>query len=412
MRSLKVLSYLVLILIQCSCESDDLIPGPGSDNNPSIWEPCISLEKDDGQVTLFLSNPLPLLSYSGRPPSDPDSFRIWVSEFQDDEFNLFRTVHASTTSVVMNGLQNGRPYYVFVTSHKGSLTDSTGMVMTIPSPTDMEVFPAAIDPPFERFSMSAGSNYVSFVKNNRLFVRASNSTSTLFAEETGYSASWSATSDRMVYLTSIDQGNFRYPHAVKVFDTETGTANTLLEIDYHNYYIHSPSFTPDGEKLTFLSSEGNSQKSFYDLWTLDLLTGEKKKITDFGKTGFNIGRGYSWAPSEEVIYVSGNFDINAVESIYGLNVSSGLLSPVIESRWNDHSPVASPDNSRIVFISDRSGREELWLFDMDDARYRQLTGPDYTFDSRYTNRDWLGNDNLLLTVFAGQTSVPVTIKVN
>ena len=42
--------------------------------------------------------------------------------------------------------------------------------------------------------------------------------------------------------------------------------------------------------------------------------------------------------------------------------------------FNDVSPCDSPDESHIAFFSDRTGRDEIWLKDIQHNEYHQLTG--------------------------------------
>ena len=400
----------ILLLNGCTDQFSGHLPEAG-DGRPA-WQPCIELEKGDGQAILHISNPLPSISYTGSPPQDPDYFNIWVSQGPDDQFELYQKVGIRTTRVVMDGLQNGRPVYVFVTSHKDNSIDSTGVLMTIPSLTHIEVFSADMDSPVEHFAASVDLSFVSFIRTSHLYVKGLNDASPILTERTGIMASWSPSSNQIVYITTKDEGNIRYPHSMKLYEAPQGKTTTLLDIDYHDYYVQTPAFTPDGSEITFLSSEGNSEKIFYDVWVWNLLKGEKKRLTDFSKADFILDGGYCWGKSGDELYISGSFGINAVANIYKLDIASGAISPIIVSSWNDSSPSLSPDKSMLAFISDRTGRDELWLFSLEDSSLSQLTGSRYTFDSRYSSPNWLGNDHLLMTVYDGQSWVPVTVKVN
>ena len=400
----------ISLLIGCTDQFAGDLPEAGDGSR--AWQPCIGLEKGDGQAILHISNPLPSISYTGSPPQDPDYFNIWVSQVPDEQFALYQKVGIGTTRVVMDGLQNGRPVYVFVTSHKGNSIDSTGVLMTIPSVTQMEIFSANTDSPVEHFAASVDLSFVSFIRTSHLYVKGLSDASPILAERTGIMASWSPSSNQIVYITTKDEGNFRYPHSIKLYDAPHGKTTTVLDIDYHDYYIQTPTFTPDGSEIAFLSSEGNSEKTFYDVWIWNLLKSEKKRLTDFSKGDLILDRGYCWGKSEDELYVSGSYGINAVANIYKVDIASGAISPVIVSAWNDSSPSLSPDKTTLAFISDRTGRDELWVFSLEDSSLSQLTGSRYTFDSRYSSLNWLGNDHLLLTAYNGQSWLPITVKVN
>ena len=183
-------------------------------------------------------------------------------------------------------------------------------------------------------------------------------------------------------------------------------------MQYHNYYVTSPSFTPDGKKVTFLSSENNSQKYIYDLWSIDPATFEKIRLSDFDRVGFYTDSKYDWSMSGEEIYLDGKFDLNEPTDIYKFSLSAKTLTAVIQSPWNERTPALSPDNTKLAFISDRSGEDELWTYNFVSGTYVQITGEsNYHFDSRYTNLQWLTNDQILITVFKNDKSTAVRIGV-
>lgn len=51
--------------------------------------------------------------------------------------------------------------------------------------------------------------------------------------------------------------------------------------------------------------------------------------------------------------------------------------PVITSAFRDCNPAVSPDGSRIAFVSDRRGRQELWLASIDGSEAKRLAPLDY-----------------------------------
>jgi dipeptidyl aminopeptidase/acylaminoacyl peptidase len=64
-------------------------------------------------------------------------------------------------------------------------------------------------------------------------------------------------------------------------------------------------------------------------------------------------------------------------NIWRLPLSNGgtaaQAEPFISSAGGDDSPAYSPDGKKIVFVSDRSGKLELWLSDYDGTEVHQLT---------------------------------------
>jgi len=61
-------------------------------------------------------------------------------------------------------------------------------------------------------------------------------------------------------------------------------------------------------------------------------------------------------------------------NIFIASINTHKTETIIESRWNDYNPSISPDRTKIVFISDRSGMNEVWLLDRENGTIRQITG--------------------------------------
>jgi len=59
--------------------------------------------------------------------------------------------------------------------------------------------------------------------------------------------------------------------------------------------------------------------------------------------------------------------------LYLLPITGGEAEPLTEGMAFDSQPRFSPDGATVVFVSDRSGSENLWLIDLDDREPRQLS---------------------------------------
>ena len=98
--------------------------------------------------------------------------------------------------------------------------------------------------------------------------------------------------------------------------------------------------------------------------------------------------------------------------IFRFDIDTNTLSPIITSLWNDQRPSLSPANTKIAFVSDRSGRDEVWMYDIGVESYRQVTGSNaFGFDSRYSNLHWLDDSSLLITVSLDNGMTAVTINL-
>jgi len=106
--------------------------------------------------------------------------------------------------------------------------------------------------------------------------------------------------------------------------------------------------------------------------------------------------------------------------IYTIPITGGAAKRITSGSGFDGQPRFSPDGKSIVFVSDRSGSENMYVVDPEGQRVRPLTrganqayiSPDYTPDGQYivvsrSNDLWLyhkdGGNGLRLT---GQTAAP------
>jgi Tol biopolymer transport system component/DNA-binding winged helix-turn-helix (wHTH) protein len=177
-----------------------------------------------------------------------------------------------------------------------------------------------------------------------------------------------------------------------------------------NIFDSDPKFSPDGRSMAFTRWKSGANG---DLLTIDLKTGKQRQLT-YDRT--RIGP-IQWSPSgSELFFVSnrtgnlriwripagggepapfegplgeverftlhrspGNDNLLAyIRSFTDTNILvenlSGKGTPCsINSTRDDSSPQFSPDNSRIVFMSGRSGFNEIWMADADCGNATQLT---------------------------------------
>ncbi len=113
--------------------------------------------------------------------------------------------------------------------------------------------------------------------------------------------------------------------------------------------------------------------------------------------------------------------------IYRVSIAGGDAELLSGGRSFEHQPRFSPDGRTIVFVSDRSGIDNIWLMDADGSNRRQLTrakdtlptAPDWTPDGDYvlvkrhvTNTRSLGGGEIWLYHIRGGSGVKVVEKLS
>ncbi|MEJ1238944.1 hypothetical protein WBG78_12495 [Chryseolinea sp. T2] len=411
LKGLILLAVSVLILITLNACNDD----EEGNSNAFLWSPKILVLKGDAQATLLLTDPRPFTEYVS-PPTTPDYFEIFVSE-DNISFSPLTKVGTDVTQVPVDKLTNGKSYYFFVTAARQGITSAlTDTVMTIPSRAfATESYFPDVNESVETLTTSFDRNYISYNAGSDLYYRESGSASGQYVATNANGATWSKNSNQLAYITTTTSGISRYPHELRLLTTAGGQSTTLFSIDYPNFSLQYPEFTGNADELTFFSNENNPDKSYYDLWKMDVITLQRQRITSFQSKGFYTGGRYDWSHNAEEVYLAGRYNIQKYESdIYKVNISSAAITPIVVSpQWFESNPAISPDNNRIAFTSDGSGRGELWVYDVAKSRTVQVTPIEgYLFDERYTELQWLNDHEILITAFKNTKSVPVKITLD
>jgi len=139
--------------------------------------------------------------------------------------------------------------------------------------------------------------------------------------------------------------------------------------------LMSPSWSPDGKRLAYVSFEaGHSQ-----IFVQQLANGQREMVANY--PGLNSAP--AWSPDGKQLALTLSKDGNA--EIYILNLQSKKLIRVSRSYGIDTEAVWSPDGRSLVFTSDRGGKPQLYRVTMvrgqPKGRAKRIT-----FEGRYNAR--------------------------
>ncbi len=196
----------------------------------------------------------------------------------------------------------------------------------------------------------------------------------------------------LIYRVSID-GRQRVALSAPLAD------RTVIDVE--------PTFSPDGRQVAFVRMINHQWR---DVTVVDLSSGKRTTVAGKNRT---VG-GLDWsADSRQVIFstrVDGDFRLfmvpveggplamhpagiytdssiqfsvagdemaytvsNQSPNIWRLDLAQRTWERWAASTSEDFAPQVSPDGRQVVFVSDRSGQEQLWLADRDGREVRRLT---------------------------------------
>lgn len=162
------------------------------------------------------------------------------------------------------------------------------------------------------------------------------------------------------------------------------TGGKTLQITNDDARIYGLAWKPDNRSLLFSSFRTTGQ---LNLWQIEADGKSEPQMISTGSK--NIDELAVSPDGKTIAYVEETTDENIRKISSG--ETDGLL---IRSSRADHSPQFSPDGSRIVFASERTGNYEIWIADADGKNQRQLTesedsegSPRFSPDSKFVAYD-------------------------
>ncbi|MBI2946078.1 MAG: PD40 domain-containing protein [Verrucomicrobia bacterium] len=176
-----------------------------------------------------------------------------------------------------------------------------------------------------------------------------------------------------------------------------------------------PSISADGAVIVYEENFG--------LWRLDTASGKTAEIrilihSDVKqneaalRTIQSEAEGFNLSPSTKRAAVVTHGEI------FTIATDRGEVQRVTETPWREQEPTWSPDGKWIAFVSDRSGREEVWIADELGHNLKQLSAVDCDKSSIAWAPDsksllWSGSDRKLRRVFLedGKTEDLVSSEV-
>lgn len=128
-------------------------------------------------------------------------------------------------------------------------------------------------------------------------------------------------------------------------------------------FVMSPHFSPNMRTIVFLSYYNDDPM----VWTLDLDTGEQRRLGQFG--------GMTFAPrfSPDGTKIALSLVKSGISHIYEYDIENKSLRQLTFGNSLNTSPSYSPDGKKMAFNSDRTGRQQIHVLDLDTLEEKRLT---------------------------------------
>ncbi len=176
-----------------------------------------------------------------------------------------------------------------------------------------------------------------------------------------------AFSTKLAYVT-LDMANGERRYRLQVSDIDGKRPKVRLE---SKEPILSPAWSPDGEKLAYVSFETDKPVIFVH----ELRSGKRSKVADF--PGLNSAP--AWSEDGQSMLMTLSKDGNA--EIYQMNLQSRKVTKLTNHWAIDTEAAWDSSGDGIFFTSDRSGGPQIYYMAKPGAEPRRIT-----FGSRYNAR--------------------------
>jgi serine/threonine-protein kinase len=147
--------------------------------------------------------------------------------------------------------------------------------------------------------------------------------------------------------------------AVGILEQESQTwlydfsRETLTRFTFEGSGNINPVWTPDGKRIAYQSSK---EGPFNIFWQLADGSGGLERLT----TSKYLHAGHSWSPDGQLLTF---IEINPTTGIdiWVLRLSDRKPQPFLRTRFNEAAPRFSPDGNWLAYMSDESGRYEIYV---------------------------------------------------
>jgi dipeptidyl aminopeptidase/acylaminoacyl peptidase len=411
------IALMAIGLMGCEPQEDSM---PDADTDTRLYAPRIWATRTANAAEIRIQAFPGDAVYRPYTIATPDEFEVYQSIGGPDDFKLLANLQNDETyQFTATTLATGTPYYFYLKSKKGGLeTLSSNTIMVVPATAENPVrITTSQGFPIESASISPNHDRLAYVNTaytwdndmygapSLFFYDLITNESSLVQREAVF-PDWSPTGDKLVFCTDQGEvGTVGYrPQQLALLDIASGLITRLTGGQVFNL---NPAFSQDGEWIAYASDEGHQNE--FDIWKIKADGSLKTRLTNgLGHDMYagNMGLGRPcWSPDGYSVYYGVLSNSPERDGIFRIDLPTGSIEPVLQSQWDETGPSISPDGKRMAFFSDRSGLSELWLYDLENDAYRQLTGTTEVWeDNNWGKIEWLDNETLLFVAYPGDGS--------
>ena len=180
-------------------------------------------------------------------------------------------------------------------------------------------------------------------------------------------------------ILSLDEGGNDHLFAYQPEASGAGQPFPLTRLTYGPWDDITPAISPDGQSVAFASN----RNGYWDVYLLNLASGGITRLTD----SLSYESSPSWSPDDKWLAYEAYIDNNLEIVIQSVTTPTDVIR-LTNDPAADFSPVWSPHGRQILFVSNRSGEDEIWLADLDKGEEQRFQNISQAPNSKDTHPAW------------------------
>ncbi|SEP61747.1 TolB protein [Ectothiorhodospira magna] len=187
---------------------------------------------------------------------------------------------------------------------------------------------------------------------------------------------------RVAYVSVTGPGEQRR-FALQVADADGHNPRTIFRSPHP---ILSPAWSPDGQRIAYVSFENGRSEVFVQ----NVDGGERTRLAAFE----GINSAPAWSPDGQRLALT--LSRGGAPDVHIMNLADRTITQITRSRSIDTEAVWMPDGRSLIFTSDRAGQPQLYEVSVTGGQPRRLT-----FEGRYNGGASLSPDGRRLAMVHG-----------
>lgn len=189
--------------------------------------------------------------------------------------------------------------------------------------------------------------------------------------------SWSPQGNKLAVALTSDY----YNTEIYTVDTDGGNLKKLTSTEGINT---SPSFSPDGSMIAFVSNRGGSPQ----IYTMNSDGTDQQRIT-FNEGNYNTSP--AWSPDGKMIAFTSL--VNGALQVFIMNSDGSGERQVTNTPYSANHPAWTRDSRILSFDTEVEGRQELYMIDVNESGMMRLLPRIFPALHDYKNAGWTINSS-------------------